>query len=227
VIDSTPGLEVEGYPPQQIPHSGAEESYSHNCAHCKGGTWPTSNKLVAPGLGIGWGNWVHNKNVSIHSGRTHCRLEISLELKFAFSYSVHTCCFTLKRGRGQIHRHRVNLEGYVPICCGIFSTNIAKQVLRRDRNHTKKSTMVTYSVTYLCRLNDIERVTSDLTLRLKIQALPCPTLQVGQDSLHGIVNHGLGLLRSVDHGPRRKIMDQVKVGGTPAGNFADRNARSV
>jgi hypothetical protein len=104
------------------------------------------------------------------------------------------------------------IRGNVPICLWDMSTNIAKQVLRRDLHHTKKSTMVTYSVTCFGPENDIERVISDLTLRLKIQALPCPTLQVGQDRLHGIVNHGRRLLRCVDHGLGRKITDHVHIG---------------
>ena len=110
-----------------------------------------------------------------------------------------------------MHRFRGNL-GKRSHLLWDMSTNIAKQVLRRDLYHAKKSTMVTYSVTYFGRVSDIDRATSDLDLRLKIQALPCPTLQVGQDGLHGIVNHGSRLLRGVDHGLGRKITDHVHIG---------------
>lgn len=143
-IDSTPRLEVEGYPPQEVPRSSAEESYSHSCTSCEG--CPAFNKLFGAGLRIGLGNRVRSKNASIQNGRTHCSIEISLQLKFAsLVFDANVYASPLK-GCAAKRTDFGSIWGVLSHLLWDVEYEYSKANSQCDRHHTRKSTMVTYSV---------------------------------------------------------------------------------
>jgi hypothetical protein len=94
VIDSTPGLKIESHPPQQVPHSCAQESYGQKYASCESDLCPRFNRLVGAGLRIGLDNRFRSKNALIHTGRTHWQFEIPPLTEVCFLRAMRTFSLT-------------------------------------------------------------------------------------------------------------------------------------